>query len=113
MELNSFLFPAPQSSYTIHAAIGDLLFIPRDKRQLSPYFGNNSNSFVANRSERSMTEHQQKQVKSRRLNFNAGDEVSVTCSQKEETKVGSLRGKNELIKVTKKATAANKYQESK
>jgi hypothetical protein len=31
MELNSFLFPAPQSSYTIHASIGDLLFIPRDK----------------------------------------------------------------------------------
>lgn len=30
MELNSFLFPAPQSSYTIHGAIGDLLFIPRD-----------------------------------------------------------------------------------
>jgi len=29
MDLNSFLFPAPQSSYTIHATIGDLLFIPR------------------------------------------------------------------------------------
>ena len=29
MELNSFLFPAPQSSYTVHAAIGDLLFIPK------------------------------------------------------------------------------------
>lgn len=29
MELNSFLFPAPQSSYTINGAIGDLLYIPR------------------------------------------------------------------------------------
>lgn len=29
MDLNSFLFPAPESSYTIHAAVGDLLFIPR------------------------------------------------------------------------------------
>ena len=32
MELNSFLFPAPQPSYTVHSAIGDLLYIPR-KRQ--------------------------------------------------------------------------------
>jgi|LauGreDrversion4_2_1035121.scaffolds.fasta_scaffold379430_1 hypothetical protein len=31
MDLNSFLFPAPESSYTIHAAIGDLLFIPRTR----------------------------------------------------------------------------------
>jgi hypothetical protein len=30
MDLNSFLFPAPQSSYTINAAIGDILFIPRN-----------------------------------------------------------------------------------
>ena len=29
MELNSFLFPAPQSSYTIHGALGDILYIPR------------------------------------------------------------------------------------
>ena len=29
MELNSFLFPAPASSYTMHGAIGDLIYIPR------------------------------------------------------------------------------------
>jgi hypothetical protein len=31
MELNSFLFPAPQPSYSVHSAIGDLLYIPRKK----------------------------------------------------------------------------------
>lgn len=31
MELNSFLFPAPQSSYTMQGAIGDLIYIPRIK----------------------------------------------------------------------------------
>ena len=30
MELNSFLFPAPQSSYSIHGSIGDIIYIPRD-----------------------------------------------------------------------------------
>ena len=29
MEFNSFLFPAPQSSYTIHGSIGDIIYIPR------------------------------------------------------------------------------------
>ena len=29
MELNSFLFPAPQSSYSIHGSIGDIIYIPR------------------------------------------------------------------------------------
>lgn len=29
MELNSFLFPAPSSSYTMHGAIGEIIYIPR------------------------------------------------------------------------------------
>lgn len=29
MELNSFMFPAPKPSYSLHTALGDLLFIPR------------------------------------------------------------------------------------
>ncbi len=29
MELNSFMFPAPRPSYSLHTALGDLLFIPR------------------------------------------------------------------------------------
>ena len=32
MDLNSFLFPAPHSSYTLQGSIGDLLFIPRKKK---------------------------------------------------------------------------------
>ena len=36
MELNSFLFPAPASSYTVNAAVGDLLFIPRGPQQAIP-----------------------------------------------------------------------------
>jgi len=30
MELNSFLFPAPASSYTVKGAVGDLIYIPRN-----------------------------------------------------------------------------------
>ena len=30
MELNSFLFPAPQSSYTMHGGVGEILYIPRE-----------------------------------------------------------------------------------
>jgi len=29
MELNSFLFPAPSSSYTVYGSIGDLIYIPK------------------------------------------------------------------------------------
>ena len=29
MDLNSFLFPAPQSSYNMHNSIGDIIYIPR------------------------------------------------------------------------------------
>jgi len=36
MELNSFLFPAPQSSYTMLGAIGELIYVPR-KTQLDVY----------------------------------------------------------------------------
>jgi len=32
MEFNSFLFPAPPSSYTTHGGAGDLLYIPRMTR---------------------------------------------------------------------------------
>ena len=36
MELNSFLFPAPTSSYSIHGAIGDLIYIPREFQHIKP-----------------------------------------------------------------------------
>ena len=29
MEFNSFLFPAPQSSYSMHGAVGEIIYIPR------------------------------------------------------------------------------------
>ncbi len=32
MELNSFLFPAPSPSYSIHGAIGDVVYIPRPEK---------------------------------------------------------------------------------
>jgi hypothetical protein len=36
MEFNSFLFPAPQSSYTMHGAIGDIIYIPRSFEPYKP-----------------------------------------------------------------------------
>ena len=36
MELNSFLFPAPQSSYSIHGSIGDVIYIPRKFERKDP-----------------------------------------------------------------------------
>lgn len=34
MELNSFLFPAPQSSYSVHGSIGDILYIPKNIKDI-------------------------------------------------------------------------------
>lgn len=73
MELNSFLFPAPQSSYSVHGSIGDILYIPKNIKDIKE-----SNNQSLKESDIVQEEGKTYQDDNKNLEFNKTRKLSYT-----------------------------------